>query len=232
MNNVVLLSFNTYPGMIIGCLTIIDMYAHNLYGDIYVNVSFDNWWCYVRFYFLLVSLCSIYQSYLLQSVFSFASCCFFQIKTTSKCCFHLSFDRFSMVNEFSCCFTVVHFQSFRIFTSLLSLSNCLSKSSSFNSRCFSDLLFSNGRDRFDLRLYYLLHSSKNSFNDSTKSTTIKSTRSYRFTSNNKSRQFTLGAQFSQYNSLVTLFHNGLFIFVELSFTMVKFFDFSYYFTFY
>lgn len=80
MSVVILLSCNTYPGMIIGSLAIIDMYAHNLYGDIYVNVSFDNWWCYIRFYFLLVALCSIYQSYLLQACFHLLRVVFYKFR--------------------------------------------------------------------------------------------------------------------------------------------------------
>ena len=80
INTVILLSCNTYPAIMIGSLTIIDMYAHNLYGDLYVNVSFDNWWCYLRFYFLLVALCSIYQSYLLQAFFHLFRVVFFKLK--------------------------------------------------------------------------------------------------------------------------------------------------------
>jgi hypothetical protein len=64
----------------ISSLTVIDMYAHNLYGDLYENVSFDNWWCYVRFYFLLVGFCSIYLSYLLQACFHLFRVVFYKYK--------------------------------------------------------------------------------------------------------------------------------------------------------
>lgn len=80
INACILLSCNTYPAIMIGSLSIIDMYAHNLYGDLYENVSFDNWWCYVRFYFLLVGFCSIYLSYLLQACFHLFRVVFFKYK--------------------------------------------------------------------------------------------------------------------------------------------------------
>ena len=80
INACILLSCNTYPAIMIGSLTIIDMYAHNLYGDLYENVSFDNWWCYVRFYFLLVGFCSIYLSYLLQACFHLFRVVFYKYK--------------------------------------------------------------------------------------------------------------------------------------------------------
>ena len=76
----ILLSCNIYPAIIIGSLTIIDTYAHNLYGDLYENVSYDNWWCYVRFYFLLVGFCSIYLSYLLQACFHLFRVVFYKYK--------------------------------------------------------------------------------------------------------------------------------------------------------
>jgi hypothetical protein len=76
----IFLSCNTYPAIVMGSLAIIDMYAHNLYGDIYKNVSFDNWWCYVRFYLLLVAFCSIYQSYLLQACFHLFRVVFYKFK--------------------------------------------------------------------------------------------------------------------------------------------------------
>ena len=76
----ILLSCNTYPAILIGSIMMIDMYGHNLYGDLYSNVSFDNWWCYVRFYFLLVAFSSIYQSYLLQACFHLFRVVFYKLK--------------------------------------------------------------------------------------------------------------------------------------------------------
>ena len=76
----ILLACNTYAAILIGSTMMIDMYAHNLYGDLYSNVSFNNWWCYLRFYFLLVGFSSIYQSYLLQACFHLFRVVFYKLK--------------------------------------------------------------------------------------------------------------------------------------------------------
>jgi len=47
------------------------MYAYKFYGDLYSNISFDNWWCYGRAYLLHVGLCLVYHSFLLQAFFRF-----------------------------------------------------------------------------------------------------------------------------------------------------------------
>ncbi|CAF4168558.1 unnamed protein product, partial [Adineta steineri] len=56
------------------------MYAHNLYGDLYDNVSFDNQWCYIRAYLLYVGLATLYHSHLLQAVFRFFRVVFYKSK--------------------------------------------------------------------------------------------------------------------------------------------------------
>jgi hypothetical protein len=67
----ILLLCNTYLAVIITCLPLLDMYAHNLYGNSNENISFDTWWCYGRAYLLHVGIHLIYYSYLLQSCFRF-----------------------------------------------------------------------------------------------------------------------------------------------------------------
>jgi hypothetical protein len=67
----ILLLCNTYFAVIITCLPLLDMYAHNLYGNSNENISFDTWWCYGRAYLLHVGIHLIYYSYLLQSCFRF-----------------------------------------------------------------------------------------------------------------------------------------------------------------
>ena len=69
INTSVLLIGNTYLFLMFTSLCLVDICAHNLYGDLYGNVSFANWWCYTRVYLLHVELCSIYLSYLLQALF-------------------------------------------------------------------------------------------------------------------------------------------------------------------
>ncbi|CAF0986556.1 unnamed protein product [Adineta steineri] len=56
------------------------MYAHNLYDDLYGNVSFDNHWCYIRAYLLYVGLATLYHSHLLQPIFRFFRVVFYKSK--------------------------------------------------------------------------------------------------------------------------------------------------------
>ena len=71
INNSVLLLCNTYFAIMFTCLNFVIMYAYSLHGDLYKNVDFNDWWCYLHSYIVHVGLCSIYQSFLLQSCFRF-----------------------------------------------------------------------------------------------------------------------------------------------------------------
>ena len=71
MNTPTILICNTYVSIIFTCVILLDMYGHNLCGDLYSNISFDNWWCYGRTYLLHTELCLLYHSYLLQAIFRF-----------------------------------------------------------------------------------------------------------------------------------------------------------------
>jgi hypothetical protein len=59
---------------------IMDMYAHNLYGDLHANVSFDDGWCHARAYLLHSGLGLLYHSYLLQEMFRFVRVVLFRHK--------------------------------------------------------------------------------------------------------------------------------------------------------
>ena len=67
----ILLVCNTYLCIIFISIIIVDMYAHNLFGDLHANVSFDDEWCQVRAYLLHSGLGLLYHSYLLQAMFRF-----------------------------------------------------------------------------------------------------------------------------------------------------------------
>jgi hypothetical protein len=71
---------NTYLAIIFTCLGLINMYAYNLYGDLYHDGSFDNWWCYGCAYLTHVGLCSNYLSYLLQACFRLFRVALFKYK--------------------------------------------------------------------------------------------------------------------------------------------------------
>jgi hypothetical protein len=71
---------NTYISMIFICLILLDMHIHNLTGDLYENLSYNDWWCYVRAYLLHVGLSLLYHSYLIQSIFRFFRVVFYRNK--------------------------------------------------------------------------------------------------------------------------------------------------------
>ncbi len=50
IRTLIFLICNTYLSVIFICMILLDMYAHNLYGDLYSNVSFNSEWCYGRTY--------------------------------------------------------------------------------------------------------------------------------------------------------------------------------------
>jgi hypothetical protein len=60
---------HTYLSVIFICIILFDMYAHNLYGDLHSNVSFNSEWCYGRAYILHVGLATLYHSYIVQALF-------------------------------------------------------------------------------------------------------------------------------------------------------------------
>jgi hypothetical protein len=64
-----LLIINMYVSLFIGCAIILDMYCYTLYGHLYVNISFDGQWCYIKAYLFYVSGCGFFYSYLLQAIY-------------------------------------------------------------------------------------------------------------------------------------------------------------------
>ncbi len=87
----ILLLCNTYFVVIITCILVLDMFAHNLYSISNENISFDTWWCYGRAYLLLVGIYSIYFSYLLQSCFRFFRIVLYKYKWLQNFRFMLRF---------------------------------------------------------------------------------------------------------------------------------------------
>lgn len=69
INTSIVLIGNSYLFLIFSSIILLDICVHNLYGDLYGHISFNNLWCYIRGYLLHVILCSIYLSYLLQALF-------------------------------------------------------------------------------------------------------------------------------------------------------------------
>ncbi len=64
-----LLIANTYLAIILSCVALFDMYAHNIYGIFHQESTLENGWCYGRTYFLHVGCTSLYYSCLLQACF-------------------------------------------------------------------------------------------------------------------------------------------------------------------
>jgi hypothetical protein len=71
INTSMLLLCNTYIAIMFTCLNFVIMYGYSLFGELYENSYFNNWWCYAHAYIIHVGLCSIYYSYLLQTCFRF-----------------------------------------------------------------------------------------------------------------------------------------------------------------
>jgi hypothetical protein len=63
VNTPIFLICNTYVSIIFVSLILLDMYAHNLVGDLYENISFDDWWCHLRAYFLHVAVIGYLAKY-------------------------------------------------------------------------------------------------------------------------------------------------------------------------
>ena len=78
ITSAILLLCNTHVSIMFTCINFVIMYAYSLHGDLYKNVDFDDWWCYLHSYIVHVGLCSIYQSFLLQSFFRFFRVVFYQ----------------------------------------------------------------------------------------------------------------------------------------------------------
>jgi hypothetical protein len=64
-----LLIINIYVSLFIGCAMSLDIYCYTLYGHLYVNVSFDGPWCYIKAYLFYVSGCGFFYSYFLQAIY-------------------------------------------------------------------------------------------------------------------------------------------------------------------
>lgn len=84
INPSTILICNTYISIIFSCLTICDMLSRTLYGHLYPNVNFNDWWCYVRAYLLQMALASIYFSYLLQAIYRFFRVVMFKYRQLQK----------------------------------------------------------------------------------------------------------------------------------------------------
>jgi len=82
-----LLICNNYITVILYLIFIVDTHSHNLYGFLHTNVSFDNFYCYIRIYTIGVTLASIYYSYLLQACFRLFRIVFYKRKNlqTFRC---------------------------------------------------------------------------------------------------------------------------------------------------
>ena len=80
INTSVFLMCNTFVPIVFVSLISIDMYVHHLCADINGNVTFDGWWCYVRAYFLHVSIALLFHSYLIQTIFRFFRVVFYRKK--------------------------------------------------------------------------------------------------------------------------------------------------------
>ncbi|UJR26705.1 hypothetical protein I4U23_008021 [Adineta vaga] len=64
-----MLCINMYVSLFIGCAIVLDIYCYTLYGHLYINVSFDGQWCYIKAYLFYVSGCGFFYSYLLQAIY-------------------------------------------------------------------------------------------------------------------------------------------------------------------
>ena len=73
-----LLDINMYVSLFIGCIIMFDIYCQTLYGHLYVNLSFDRPWCYIKAYLFYVSGCSFFYSYLLQAIYRVCRIVFYQ----------------------------------------------------------------------------------------------------------------------------------------------------------
>ncbi|CAF3837937.1 unnamed protein product [Adineta steineri] len=80
INTSSILICNTYLAIILSCLTLLDMYAYNLYGLLHENIVVNNWWCYGRIYLLDVGTGSLYFSCLLKACFRLFSIVFYKNK--------------------------------------------------------------------------------------------------------------------------------------------------------
>lgn len=83
-----LLSINMYVSLLIGCTIMLDIYLHTLYGHLYVDVSFNRQWCYIKAYFFYVSGCSFFYSYLLQAIYRLCRIVFYRKLIFQSCQFY------------------------------------------------------------------------------------------------------------------------------------------------
>lgn len=80
----ILLVCNNSLSVILCCIFLLDMYACSLYGDIHMNISFNNWWCCARAYFLGVTLALVYHSYLIQACYRLFRIVFYKHRQLQK----------------------------------------------------------------------------------------------------------------------------------------------------
>ncbi len=66
-----LLYANTYiTAMFVG-IFFIDMCAYSIYGQIYIEISFNQWWCKIKGYLMYVSGCTFFYTFALQAFYRF-----------------------------------------------------------------------------------------------------------------------------------------------------------------
>ena len=65
----ILLTCNTYISLILVNVMMLFIYAYNLYGDLYIDISVNDSWCYLRAYLTYSGYSVLYYSCLLQAIF-------------------------------------------------------------------------------------------------------------------------------------------------------------------
>ena len=73
-----LLSMNMYVSLFVGCGIMFNIYCYTLYGHLHPDVSFDGPWCHLTAYFLYVSGCAFFYSYLLQAIYRLCRIVFYR----------------------------------------------------------------------------------------------------------------------------------------------------------
>lgn len=78
INTPMLLICNTFISIIFVSTFLFDMYAHYLHAELNEDSMFNNSWCYLRAYFLHVSVWLLCYSYLVQAIFRFFRVIFYR----------------------------------------------------------------------------------------------------------------------------------------------------------
>ena len=102
INTPMFLICNTSVSIIFVSICLIDMYARYVYAELNINVIFDDWWCYLRAYFIHVSVWLLFYSYVLQAIFRFFRVIFYQRKQWQTRRFMLRFVVIQWLIGFLC----------------------------------------------------------------------------------------------------------------------------------